>query len=138
MSYKIVGKYIKDLSFKIPNSRAFSLLTKDISNYKINIDIKSNQLKENIIEVEITLKLVPIKEGLEIINTKIIYSSIIQLDDKNIDKKKLEKIILIEVPTKVYSDLRKVFVFVFESSGFKEIKISDNVDFEKLYNLKKN
>ena len=101
MSYKIVGKYIKQLDFKIPNSKAFALLAKDISNYKIHIDIKSNQLNKNIIEIETTLKLNPIKESLEIINTKIIYSSIIELENKDIDKQKLEKIILIEAPSKI-------------------------------------
>ena len=65
MSYKIIGKYIKELDFKIPNPKIFSLLSKSISNYKINIDIKSNQLKERIIEVEISLNLTPIKDDLE-------------------------------------------------------------------------
>ena len=51
MSYKIIGKYIKELNFIIPNTKTFFLLSKDISNYKINIDIKSAQIKQNIIEV---------------------------------------------------------------------------------------
>ena len=79
MNYKIIGKYIKDLDFKIPNPKIFFLLSKDISNYKINIDIKSNQIKEKIIEVETTLNLSPIKDDFEKINTKIIYSTIIEL-----------------------------------------------------------
>ena len=61
MSYKIIGKYIKDLNFNIPNPKTFFLLSKDISNYKINIDIKSNQIKENIIEVNTTLNLSSIR-----------------------------------------------------------------------------
>ena len=137
MSYKIIGKYIKELDFKIPNPKIFSLLSKSISNYKINIDIKSSQLKERIIEVEISLNLTPIKDDLEKINTKIIYSTLIELNDNISDKKEIEKIILIDVPSKVYPELRKIFIFVFESSGFKDIKISNNVDFQKLYNLKK-
>ena len=137
MSYKIIGKYIKELDFKIPNPKIFSLLSKSISNYKINIDIKSNQLKERIIEVEISLNLTPIKDDLEKINTKIIYSTLIEINDNISDKKEIEKIILIDVPSKVYSELRKIFIFVFESSGFKDIKISNNVDFQNLYNLKK-
>ena len=137
MSYKIIGKYIKELDFKIPNPKIFSLLSKSISNYKINIDIKSNQLKERIIEVEISLNLTPIKDDLEKINTKIIYSTLIEINDNISDKKEIEKIILIDVPSKVYPELRKIFIFVFESSGFKDIKISNNVDFENLYNLKK-
>ena len=137
MSYKIIGKYIKELDFKIPNPKIFSLLSKSISNYKINIDIKSNQLKKRIIEVEISLNLTPIKDDLEKINTKIIYSTLIEINDNISDKKEIEKIILIDVPSKVYPELRKIFIFVFENSGFKDIKISNNVDFENLYNLKK-
>ena len=137
MSYKIIGKYIKDLDFKIPNAKIFSTLSKSISNYKINIDIKSNQLKERIVEVEISLNLTPIKDDLEKINTKIIYSTLIEINDNISDKKEIEKIILIDVPSKVYPELRKIFIFVFENSGFKDIKISNNVDFENLYNLKK-
>ncbi|RPG95173.1 MAG: protein-export protein SecB [Candidatus Pelagibacter sp. TMED253] len=137
MSYKIVGKYIKNLDFKIPNPKTFSLLSKNISNYKINVDIKSNQLKDRIVEVEITLNLTPVKDDFDKINTKIIYSTIIELKDGITDKKEIEKIILINVPSEVYPELRKIFVFVFENSGFKDIKISNNVDFQKLYNLKK-
>ena len=137
MSYKIIGKYIKELDFKIPNPKIFSLLSKSISNYKINIDIKSNQLKERIIEVEISLNLTPIKDDLEKINTKIIYSTLIEINNNISNKKEIEKIILIDVPSKVYPELRKIFIFVFENSGFKDIKISNNVDFQKLYNIKK-
>ena len=137
MSYKIIGKYIKDLNFSIPNPKTFLLLSKDISNYKINIDIKSNQVKEKIIDVQTTLNLSPIKNNFDKINTKIVYSTIIELTDGITDKKEIEKIILINVPSDIYPELRKIFVFVFEKSGFKDIKISENVDFQKLYNLKK-
>ena len=72
MSYKIIGKYIRDLNFKIPNPKSFFLLTKNISNYKINIDIKSNQIKQNIIEILATLNLTRIKNDFEKIETKIV------------------------------------------------------------------
>ena len=137
MNYKIIGKYIKNLDFKIPNPKIFSVLSKNISNYKINIDIRSNQIREKIIQVETTLNLTPVKDDIEKISTKIIYATIIELNDGITDKKEIEKIILINVPSKIYPELRKIFVFVFESSGFKDIKISNNVDFQKLYNLKK-
>ena len=137
MNYKIIGKYVKDLIFKIPNSKTFFYLSKEISNYKINIDIKSNQLKEKIIEVEITLSLIPVKENLDKIDTKIVYTTIIEFSNNVTDKTNIEKIILIDVPSKVYSDLRKIFIFVFESSGFKDVKINDTVDFEKLYKFRK-
>ena len=138
MSYKIIGKYIKYLNFSISNAKTFFLLSKNISNYKINIDIQSNQIKEKIIEVETSLSLLPTKNESGKVDTKIIYSTIIEIEDQIINKEEIEKIILIKVPTTIYPDLRRIFVFVFESSGFKEIKISKVVDFQKLYNLKKN
>jgi preprotein translocase subunit SecB len=137
MNYKIIGKYVKQLNFSIPKPETFFLLSKNIANYKINIDIKSFQIKQNIIEVLTTLTLNPIKEGFEKIDTRIVYATIIELQNNKIQKKDMEKIILVEVPTKIYSELRQIFVFLFENSGFKDIKISEIVDFEKLYKLKK-
>ena len=136
MNYKIIAKYIKNIKFEIPNPTTFFLLSKNISNYKINIDIKSNQVKEKIIEVVTTLKLLPTKENFEKINTEIVYAAVIEITEEITDKKKIEKVILIEVPSKIYPELRKIFVFVFENSGFKDIKISSKVDFQKLYDLK--
>jgi preprotein translocase subunit SecB len=136
-NYKIIAKYIKNLNFKIPDSKAFFLLSKNISNYKIKIDIKSHQFKETIIEVEITLALNPAKKMEQEIETKIIYCAIIELSAAINDKKELEEIILIKVPNDVYSDIRNTFVHLFEKSGFKDIKIDQEVNFEKLYNLKK-
>tara|TARA_B100001059_G_C17779967_1_gene553584 strand:- start:768 stop:1187 length:420 start_codon:yes stop_codon:yes gene_type:complete len=137
MTYKIIGKYIKNLNFNIPNPKTFFLLSENISNYKINIDIKSSQVKQNIIEVLTSLSLTPSKENFEKIDTKIIYSTIVELNDSNTQKEEIEKIILIKVPTEIYSELRQIFIFLFENSGFKDVKINEKVDFEKLYKLKK-
>ena len=137
MSYKIIGKYIRDLNFKIPNPKSFFLLSKNISNYKINIDIKSNQIKQNIIEILATLNLAPIKNDFEKIETKIVFATIIELTDDKIEKSEIEKIILIKVPSQIYPELRSIFVRLFENSGFKDVKINESVDFEKLYNMKR-
>tara|TARA_Y100000992_G_C21010346_1_gene370803 strand:- start:36 stop:455 length:420 start_codon:yes stop_codon:yes gene_type:complete len=136
MSYKIIGKYIKELYFNIPNTKTFYLLSKDIANYKINIDIKSNRIKQNVIEVLTSLNLSPIKTNFEVINTKIIFATIIELQNDKLEKSQLEKIILVEVPSKIYGDLRKTFVSLFENSGFKDVKISENVDFLNLYKMR--
>ena len=137
MNYKIIGKYIKQLNFGIPNPKTFFSLSKDIANYKINIDIKSNQVKKNIIEVLMSLSLTPVKDDFEKIETKVVYATVVELTDDKIEKKEIEKIVLIDVPTNTYSELRKIFVSLFESSGFKDVKISENVDFENLYNLRR-
>ncbi len=137
MSYKIIGKYIKEIDFSIPSPKTFFLLSRNIANYKINIDIKSIQVKQNIIEVLTSLNLTPKSEGFEKINTKIVYATIIELRDDKIEKKEIENIVLVDVPTKIYGELRKIFIDLFEKSGFKEIKISENVDFQKLYSMRK-
>ena len=137
MTYKIIGKYIKNLSFNIPNTKTFFLLTKDISNYKINIDIKSNQIKENIIEVLTSINLTPTRDDFEIINTKIVFATIVELQNNKLEKNEIEKIVLVKVPSEIYAELRKIFVSLFENSGFRDIKISEKVDFQKLYEMKK-
>ena len=137
MNYKIIGKYIKDLNFSIPNPKTFFLLSKNIANYKINIDIKSIRIKQNIIEVLTSLNLTPNKNNFEKINTKIVFATIVELSNDNIEKKEMEEIVLVKVPSEIYSELRKIFVNLFENSGFKDIKINENVDFQKLYNIKK-
>jgi|TARA_B110000211_G_scaffold229814_1_gene288208 preprotein translocase subunit SecB len=137
MTYKILGKYIKELTFNIPNPKTFFLLSKDIVNYKINIDIKNVQVKQNIIEIFTTLALIPINDNFEKIDTKIVFSTIIELNNENIKKEEIEKIILIKVPSEIYPELRRIFIFLFENSGFKDIKINNSVDFEKLYRLRK-
>ena len=133
MSYKIVAKYIKDLKFGIDDPKKFFLLAKNISNYKINIDIKSKILKEKTIEVDTTLSLNSTKSDFDKIDVKIVYSAIIELDINLSDKKELEKIILVRVPTEIYPNIREIFILLFEKSGFKDVKIEKIVDFEKLY-----
>jgi preprotein translocase subunit SecB len=133
MSYKIVAKYIKDLKFEIPNPKTFFLLEKNISNYKINIDIKSNQFKDKIIEVETTLALNPNTNDFDKINAKIVFSTIIEIENELTNKKILEEIILIKVPNAVYPEIRSLFVLLFEKSGFQKIKIEESIDFKKLY-----
>ena len=137
MNFKIIGKYIKELNFNIPNPKTFFLLSKDITNYKINVEIKSNQVKQNIIEVLTSLNLSPTKDNFEKIDTKIVFATIVELSNNNIEKKEMERIILIDVPTKIYRELRNIFVYLFENSGFKDVKISESVDFEKLYQMRK-
>ena len=133
MNYKIVAKYIKDLKFEIPNPKIFFLLEKNISNYKVNIYIKSNQFQNKIIEIETTLSLHPNTNDFEKINTKIVFSTIVEIQGELTDKKSLEEVILIKVPNEVYPEIRNLFILLFEKSGFNKIKIEENIDFKELY-----
>ena len=138
MNYKIIAKYIKKLEFNLSKPEKYFSLTKDISNYKFKIDIKSNRFKENIIEVQTTLALEPKENKEDKIDALVCYSTLVEVDKELKDKKKLEEIILVEIPNKIYPELRKVFIFIFESSGFREIKIEEVINFKKLYLSRKN
>ena len=137
MHYKIIGKYIKKINFNIPNTKTFFQLTKDIANYKINIDIKSNQIKQNLIEVITSINLSTPREDFDKIDTQIDFSTIVEISNNNVEKDEIEKIVLVSIPSEIYSDLRKIFIGLFENCGFRDIKISENVDFQKLYDMRK-
>ena len=137
MSYKIISKFIKDISFEIPNTQSFIMLEKEISNYTLNFDIKSNPFKDNIIEVNTILKITPNQDVKHKILTEINYASLVSIEKNFENKKELEKIILVEIPKEVYPKLYETFVFLFGQAGIKNIQIDKTVDFEKLYKEKK-
>jgi len=136
MSYKILSKFIKDISFEIPNAQTFIMLEKEISKYNLNFDIKSKQFKENIIEVNTTLRLVPNQELKNKMLTEINFAALVSIEKNFKDKKELEKIILVKVPTEIYPNLYETFVFLFSQTGIKNIRIEKEVNFEKMYNEK--
>tara|TARA_B110000014_G_scaffold56743_1_gene38313 strand:- start:32 stop:451 length:420 start_codon:yes stop_codon:yes gene_type:complete len=138
MSYKIISKFIKDISFEIPNAQAFVMLEKEISNYNLNFDIKSNPFKDNIIEVNTILRITPNQNVKHKILTEINFTALVSIEKNFEDKKELEKIILIKIPTEIYPSLYETFVYLFSQAGIKNIEIYKKVDFEKLYNEKKN
>ena len=137
MSYKILSKFIKDISFEIPSPQAYVMLEKEISNYSLNFDIKSNTYKKNIIEVNTVLKITPNENVKHKILTEIACTTLVSIEKENLGKDELEKIILIKVPQEVYSTLYETFVFLFKQAGVKNIQIEKEVDFEKMYKERK-
>ena len=136
MTYKIVSKYIKDLSFKIPGAKSYFLLEKNIRNYRVKIDVASKKLKENIIEIDTNIYFEPKDKGKDNFEISILFSSLINYE-KKIEDKELEKIVLIEVPTAIYPDVKKIVSLLFEKSGFKEFNLPE-MNFQKFYETKKN
>ena len=137
MSYKIISKFIKDISFEIPNAQAFVMLEKEIANYTLNFDIKSNPFKDNIIEGNTVLRISPNQDVKHKILTEINLAALVSIEKNFENKKTLEKIILVDIPQEVYSTLYETFVYLFSQAGIKNIQIEKNVDFEKMYNERK-
>ena len=137
MSYKIISKFIKDISFEIPDAQTFVMLEKEILNYNLKFDIKSKPFKENIIEVDTTLRLSPNQDVKHKMLTEINLTSLVSIDKNFEDKKELEKIILVNIPQEIYPTLYEVFIYLFQQAGLKDIQIEKKVNFEKMYNEKK-
>jgi len=137
MSYKIISKFIKDISFEIPNAQSFVMLEKEIADYSLNFDIKSKPYKNNIIEVNTTLKMVPNENVKHKILGEITGAALVSIDQATQDKNELEKIVLIKVPQEMYSSLYETFIFLFKQAGIKNMQIKKEVDFQKLFDSRK-
>ena len=137
MSYRIISKFIKDISLEIPDAQSFVLLEKEIANYSLNFDIKSKPYKDNIIEVDTTLKMIPNQNVKHKILCEITGACLVSIDKDFNNKNELEKIILIKVPQEVYKTLYDTFVFLFKQAGIENIQINKEVDFQKLFDSRK-
>ena len=136
--YKILGKYIKDMSSETKDIETYLFVKERISKYQLGIDINSNALKNKLIEVNTTLKFEDKEESKKKSYFEIIYSTIVKVQDEIKEKKELEKIILCDVQIAIYPDLEKSLLDLLHNSGYPSVKFEKKIDFEKLYNQKFN
>ena len=136
--YKILAKYIKDMSSETPDAETYVFVKDNISKYQLNININSKALKNKMIEVNTIFKFEDIEENKKKSFFEINFATIVRVNDEIKEKKELEKIILCDVQTEIYSDLEKSFLNLIHNSGYPEIKFEKKVDFEKLYTQRLN
>ncbi len=132
--YKILAKYIKDMSSETQNVETYLFVKENISNYQLNIDITSKAIKDKLIEINTTLKFEDKEPNERKSHYEIVYATIIKVSDDIKDKKVLERIILCDVQNKIYPELEKSFLNLIHNSGHPEIKLEKEINFEKLYN----
>jgi len=136
--FKILAKYIKDMSSETPDVETYIYVKDYITKYKLEIDIKSKALKNRMIEVDVIIKFEDKDTNKKKSYFEIVYSTVIQINPEIKEKKDLEKIILCNVPTKIYPDLEKAFLNLIHNSGHPSIKFQKKIDFDKLYKEKFN
>ena len=137
-NYKILGKYIKDMSSETNDIETYLFVRENISKYQLNIDITSKALKNKLIEINTTLKFEDKEESQKKSYFEIIFATIIKVGDDIKEKKDLEKIILCDVQKEIYPNIENSFLNLLHNSGYPQIKFDKKVDFEKLYNQKFN
>ncbi len=132
--FKILTKFIKDASSETADVETYLFVKDNISKYQLHIDINSKVIKNKLIEVDTTLKFEDKEPNEKKSYFEIVYTTIIKVDDDVKEKKDLEKIILCDVPTKIYPELENSFLNLLHNSGHQNIKLDKKVDFYKLYN----
>ena len=137
-NFKIIGSFIKDMSSETPDAQTFIFVKEKISKYRLNIDINSRAVKNEIIEVNTILKFIDLPEVLKKSHFEITYTSIVKIDKKVSDKKEMEKIILCDVPNKIYPDLERIFLNLLTDSGYPGIKFDKKINFTELYKQRSN
>ena len=137
-NFKIISSFIKDMSSETPDVQTFLFVTEKIASYRLNIDINSKALKNGIIEVNIILKFTDAPGVSKKSYFEIVYTTVVKVDEKISDKTEMEKIILCDVPNKVYPNLEKIFINLLADSGYPGIKLEKKVDFIQLYKQKSN
>jgi preprotein translocase subunit SecB len=136
--YKILGKYIKDMSSETPDVETYIFVKERISKYQLLIDINSKPLKNKMVEINTILKFKDKEESKKKSYFEINFSTIVKINDDISDKKDLEKIILCEVQKEIYPDLEKSLLNLLHNSGYPNIKFEKKIDFEQLYNQRLN
>ena len=136
--YKILGKYIKDMSSETPDVETYIFVKDRISKYQLLIDINSKPLKNKMVEINTILKFKDKEESKKKSYFEINFSTIVKINDDISDKKDLEKIILCEVQKEIYPDLEKSLLDLLHNSGYPSIKFEKKIDFEQLYNQRLN
>ena len=137
-NYKIISKFIKDISGEIPDIETYLYVKDYISKYQMNIEIKSKALKAQIIEINTLLKFHDNSESKKKSHFELTYTTIIKLEKEIKEKKVLQKIILCDVQNEVYSEMEEALLNLLKMSGFPNIKFDKKIDFEELYNKKFN
>ena len=131
--YKVLGKFIKDLSSETPDIETYIFVKDHISRYQLGIDITSKALKNKMIEINTKFKFEDKEQSKKKSYFEIIYSTIIKISEEVKDKKELEKIILCDVQIEIYPDLEKALLSLLHNSGYPDVKFEKKVDFENLF-----
>ena len=136
--YKILGKYIKDMSSETPNIETYIFVRDQIAKYQLGIDITSEALKNKMIEVNTKIKFEDKEESKKKSYFEIVFATIIKVGDNIKEKKDLEKIILCDVQKEIYPNLEKSLLDLLHNSGYPGIKFEKKINFEELYNQRLN
>mgnify|MGYP001270955634 CR=1 FL=1 len=132
-NYKILTSYIKNISSKIENTESYIYLKDNIPKYSLGIDINSFPLKNNMAEVNIKLTFDNRNDKDKKAFFEMTHTTVVRVEESAVNKDKLKKIFLSDVPTEMYPEIEKKFFEVVETIGYPEIKLEKKINFQELF-----
>ena len=137
IKHKIMVGYIKDLSIETPDPESLISARENITKYSLKLDIPSKLLKKKIIEIYSKLTYED-KKNKKKSFFEMTYATVVKIEDEKPDPKEMKKFILCDLQTQIHPQIQKIFIQILNLSGFPNLKLNSNIDFNKIYNEKNN
>ena len=137
VKHKILLSYIKDLSVETPDAETLITARENISKYSLKLDLTSNALKNKMIQVETKLTNEDKTNNKKKTYFEMIYATVVRIEEEKLDPKEIKKFILCDLQIQIYPKIEKAFLQILKLSGFPDLQLNGKIDFNKLYNERK-
>ena len=132
--YEIVAKYIKDISFEIPDPDCFIDAAQNLGSYSTKLDLSSKPFKNNLIELNCKFALEAPDKIEKKIHAEICLAIVFKITNTKLTTEEVKKLILVTLPTENFSFMKEVVTDLFQKSGFKQFSFTKEVNFQELFN----
>lgn len=125
---RILGQYIKDLSFENPNAPGG--FSNEAPQINVSVDVRVPGQKDSDYEIELRLTADAKVNGTQVFLVELVYGAVFRLE--NIPEQSLQPVLLIECPRILFPFARRVIADMTRDGGFPPLMI-DPIDFAALY-----
>ena len=132
--YEVVAKYIKDISFEIPDPDCFLDAAQNLGSYSTKLDLSSKPFKNNLIELNCKFALEAPDKIEKKIHAEVCLAIVFKITNTKLSSEEVKKLILVTLPTENFSFMKEVVTDLFQKSGFKQFSFTKEVNFQELYN----
>ncbi|MGB5213570.1 MAG: protein-export chaperone SecB [Anderseniella sp.] len=129
-SMKILGQYVKDLSFENPDAPRSLAGQEGQPEINISVNVNAKPLAETDFEVELHLDAKAMHKDKVVFATELLYAGIFRLE--NIPQDALHPIVLVECPRMIFPFARQIVADVTRNGGFPPLML-DPIDFAAMY-----
>jgi preprotein translocase subunit SecB len=133
-NYEVVAKYIKDISFEIPNPDCFVDAATNLESYSTKLDLNSTPYKNGLVVLDCKFVLAAAPEVQNKIHAELCLSIVFKITNKDLNTDEMKKLILVTIPQDNFDFMKEMVTFLFQKSGFKGFNFNKTINFQDLYN----